>query len=362
MLYKKRLIVLNGMAGGAEGVLKMQASDKTYCTVNFSREATAADTKIVVEADGQGFVVSPAAETFELPQRPLEKVCCLVLFDNRPVFYGSNAFDKKTCLMLAEKYDKSQIRSNSSINSTSTATDSDKPPLPSPADLADEASESEKPTDSADLADEPLQEKGTSDDAEQDENIPGETGSPATKRKEKPFADEQTSNAFAEPNKTKAQKAERAVSKKSKENSPPVSATKNAVDEKKRQCETTSTASARGNAFVLDKDVEYSGEDYYHAVKPQLDEMFVCYPEFPLLAELIETSTWIKVEADGDFYVVGVVFDGNGNAQKIAYGIHGNAGLMPPEEVRDVCVWQAIDGEGDGFWIIYQDAKTGKCV
>ncbi|MBQ9108280.1 MAG: hypothetical protein IJY49_05630 [Clostridia bacterium] len=114
-------------------------------------------------------------------------------------------------------------------------------------------------------------------------------------------------------------------------------------------------------AFSLDT-VRFDGTNFYLSVKPQLDEIFVCFPECEDLEEVVPNSKWAKIQVEDGFYVVGLILDGE-VVRYISYGVPATKNSCPPSEIRDVAVW-LDDGkkEGKGYWVIYQDAMTGKCL
>ncbi len=112
-----------------------------------------------------------------------------------------------------------------------------------------------------------------------------------------------------------------------------------------------------GSAFDF---VKYDGNNFYLAIKPQLDEMFVCYKSEDVLNNAVENSKWVRVDATDGAYVVGVLFDEN-VPSFICYGVPSKRGINPPSEIADMCVWLPLDGD-DGYWVIYQSAKTGNIV
>ena len=115
------------------------------------------------------------------------------------------------------------------------------------------------------------------------------------------------------------------------------------------------------NAFSLDT-VRFDGTNFYLSVKPQLDEIFVCFPECEDLEEVVPNSKWAKIQVEDGFYVVGLILDGE-VVRYISYGVPATKNSCPPSEIRDVAVW-LDDGkkEGKGYWVIYQDAMTGQCL
>lgn len=115
------------------------------------------------------------------------------------------------------------------------------------------------------------------------------------------------------------------------------------------------------SAFSLDA-VRFDGTNFYLSVKPQLDEIFVCFPECDDLEEVVPNSKWAKIQVEDGFYVVGLILDGE-VVRYISYGVPAMKNSCPPSEIRDVAVW-LDDGkkEGKGYWVIYQDAMTGQCL
>lgn len=115
------------------------------------------------------------------------------------------------------------------------------------------------------------------------------------------------------------------------------------------------------SAFSLDT-VRFDGTNFYLSVKPQLDEIFVCFPECEDLEEVVPNSQWAKIQVEDGFYVVGLILDGE-VVRYISYGVPATKNSCPPSEIRDVAVW-LDDGkkEGNGYWVIYQDAMTGQCL
>ncbi len=75
-----------------------------------------------------------------------------------------------------------------------------------------------------------------------------------------------------------------------------------------------STSLNRHGAFeeietVLANTAFNDTKTFYQAVKPQIDEMFVCYPNFEPLDRLVPDSKWVKIETNNDFYVVGLIYE-----------------------------------------------------
>lgn len=118
------------------------------------------------------------------------------------------------------------------------------------------------------------------------------------------------------------------------------------------------------NAFALNDYLHYDGTNFYLAVKPQLDEIFICYPPEKDLNDLVPNSRWVKISSDDDYYVVGLVYDQTA-VTYICYGIPVPHFSLAPEEIADVAVWLPVDvqnPDGKGYWVIYQSAVDGKCL
>ena len=107
----------------------------------------------------------------------------------------------------------------------------------------------------------------------------------------------------------------------------------------------------------------FDGNNFYYAVKPQLDEMFVRYPEDKLLATTVQNSEWVRVDAEDGAYSVGVLYDGSDPAF-ICYAVPWSfSERRPPAEIEGMCVWLPVsDPALKGYWVIYQSAKTGDII
>lgn len=108
----------------------------------------------------------------------------------------------------------------------------------------------------------------------------------------------------------------------------------------------------------------YDGTNFYQAVKPQIDELFVRYPAEDGLNTVVPNSKWVRVDTEDGFYVIGVLYDMS-SPIFVCYGVPGVRTSGPPKEIADVCVWLPLDprrSDGEGFWVIYQSAADGKCV
>lgn len=107
-----------------------------------------------------------------------------------------------------------------------------------------------------------------------------------------------------------------------------------------------------------------AGGVFYEKMKDEIDNIFNTYPAEENLQRLIEGSRWAKIDyGDGKFYVFGVLYSGV-NAEYICYGVPTGQSETPPESMKELASFIPLkEGERErGFWIMYQDAKTGASV
>ncbi len=99
---------------------------------------------------------------------------------------------------------------------------------------------------------------------------------------------------------------------------------------------------------------------FYATVKEQLDELFSNGERFSPLEEALPGTRWVKVDYDGSgrYYTVGLI---GAAPDYIAYGVPGRYGDAPPAlEGADFVPLKAELPAGDGFWVLFQSAETGK--
>jgi len=108
------------------------------------------------------------------------------------------------------------------------------------------------------------------------------------------------------------------------------------------------------------------GGKFYAAIKSQLDELFENYPREEYLCQKLIGTDWVKVDYDNDgrYYTVGLIADED-RVKYICYGVPGKFAKLPPPELKGFCQWLPFDAEtpeGEGYWMMYQDADSGKSV
>ena len=122
------------------------------------------------------------------------------------------------------------------------------------------------------------------------------------------------------------------------------------------------------NFDLSQNETDYSGGEnapYYLTVKSELDGFFDKYPKETELEKAIDGSRFAKVYyTDEKYYVVGVIKE-NGKEKYICYGVPSKYQPTPPKELAGYCCFVPLsifDLKGDGYFMMFQDAYTGKCV
>ncbi len=121
--------------------------------------------------------------------------------------------------------------------------------------------------------------------------------------------------------------------------------------------------------FKLEDDMTPAPEPqptFYDDIKEQIDTLFEKYPEEEILKQIIPDSKWVKIdyEEKGEYYVVGLLYE-DGKIKYVCYGVPSIYSNEPPEDIKGFSQWLPVDSErenGFGYWITYQDAKTGENV
>ncbi len=104
---------------------------------------------------------------------------------------------------------------------------------------------------------------------------------------------------------------------------------------------------------------------HFDTVKAELDEIFFKFPEEQSLKNHFKDSRWARIYYSADkYYVVGVICEG-GEEKYICYGVPANYSKNPPKELAGFCSFiplSIFNMFGAGYWIMFQDADSGKCV
>lgn len=119
-----------------------------------------------------------------------------------------------------------------------------------------------------------------------------------------------------------------------------------------------------GDHAVHRKVPELGSAAFYDSVSDQIDKLFARCERYEAIEKLLPDSRWVKVDYDasGRYYLVGLIGD---PVRYICYGVPGEYSPHPPSELAGYCQWLALDENdpaGKGFWVMYQDAVTGKSI
>lgn len=104
---------------------------------------------------------------------------------------------------------------------------------------------------------------------------------------------------------------------------------------------------------------------YFDHVRDEVNDVLEKFPSESALSSAIPFSKWAKVNySDDKYYVVGVVTDGK-KEKYICYGVPGNFSEYPPEQLAGFCSFvpsSIFIPDGNGYWMMFQDAITGECI
>ncbi len=107
-------------------------------------------------------------------------------------------------------------------------------------------------------------------------------------------------------------------------------------------------------------------QTFFERLSPQINKMFESNIPEDVLNEIIPNSKFCRVEFDDKtgYYVFGIIYDET-SPKYLCYGIPAQKGDKPPKEMSNLYQWFPIDtsdNTGDGFYMMYQDAETGKSI
>ena len=104
---------------------------------------------------------------------------------------------------------------------------------------------------------------------------------------------------------------------------------------------------------------------YYLTVKDELDKIFATFEAEVPLCNMFAKSKWAKIRySHNHYYVVGLLTK-NDHERYICYGVPDVFSKTPPKEFDGFCVFLPCDPtkpEDKGYWMMFQDAVTGRCV
>lgn len=106
--------------------------------------------------------------------------------------------------------------------------------------------------------------------------------------------------------------------------------------------------------------IELAGGDFYSRMEGEIEEIFSRYPPEERLMKAMSGSRWAKIDyGEGKYYVFGVLYS-EGSAAYVCYGVPSSDGQNAPKSLTGYATYMPV--EGGGFWIMYQDARTGVSV
>ena len=104
---------------------------------------------------------------------------------------------------------------------------------------------------------------------------------------------------------------------------------------------------------------------FYQTVEQQLKELFYEYEEEKDLMRALPNSRFVKIHYSSDkYYVTGVIYNEK-TPKYICYGVPSAYQTSPPKSLDGVSCFvplSVFEPRGKGYYIIFQDASTGKCV
>lgn len=111
-----------------------------------------------------------------------------------------------------------------------------------------------------------------------------------------------------------------------------------------------------------------NGHNFFETIAGQFENMLNNGVKCEEVEKLIPNSQWVFVdceENDEKAYIIGRIFDDAGDTQYVCYGV-------PAQNIQDdaqtdtrFSQWLPLDGEdpnSNGYFIMYQDAKTGENI
>ena len=105
---------------------------------------------------------------------------------------------------------------------------------------------------------------------------------------------------------------------------------------------------------------------YFEEVKDKIDDLFDKGEREKTLESLMPESRWVKIyRSQTQFYVVGVVGGKRSMPDYICYGLPSVFSVIPPSSLGADARWLPLDvrnPQGNGFWLIFQSARTGETV
>lgn len=103
--------------------------------------------------------------------------------------------------------------------------------------------------------------------------------------------------------------------------------------------------------------------DFFDEIRDKIRRLFDAAERMPQIEKYMPDTKWVRVPYEkSGYYAVGLI---GSKPDYIAYGLPGKYSANAPEELGSCARWWPFDPEkpdGDGLWILYQDARSGDSV
>ncbi len=136
-------------------------------------------------------------------------------------------------------------------------------------------------------------------------------------------------------------------------------------------CQKEENKDQTGADFLSDEEDLFASQSqepkkpFFITAQKELDTLFERFPNYDNLKCYFPDSKWVQIPYDNNrFYVVGLIKEDK-KEKYICYGVPEKYSLEPPKELKGYCTFiplSIFDMQGDGFWMMFQDAVTGECV
>lgn len=131
--------------------------------------------------------------------------------------------------------------------------------------------------------------------------------------------------------------------------------------ETEKKCESFNSLKDETNACAS----QNNKPTFYLSNRQELEQIFIRFPEEQPLQKIFADSRWARINYSKDkYYVVGVIKE-EGVEKYICYGVPANYSPTPPEQLKGYCSFvpaSIFNMTGAGYWMLFQDAFSGKCV
>ncbi len=136
------------------------------------------------------------------------------------------------------------------------------------------------------------------------------------------------------------------------------------------QCQEEEKEKPNGTDFLSDEKNTFTCEKqddkpFFITAERELNTLFNKFPRYDNLLGFFPDSKWVKINYDKEnFYIVGVIREDK-KEKYICYGVPAKYSPEPPKELKGYCSFiplSIFDMQGEGFWMMFQDALTGDCI